>query len=307
MLKLQKPGCGALLLALLLTGCETGLHSPAAKKPAAEPFLQAFQARGVIQELKPDGTAAVISHEEIPGYMPAMVMPFTVKGTNELQGLAAGDTVSFQLIIGAQDGWIEQVTKLDVPRAAPAPSALPPTLRVVREVAPLQEGDLLPEYNFTNELGQAVSLGQFKGQALALTFIFTRCPFPTFCPRMAQNFTETQNKLKARPNAPANWRLLALSFDPEFDTPAVLREYAARYGADPERWNFLTGSLADITAITEQFGVMFWRANPAEPISHNLRTVVMDAQGRVQKIIPNNDWTSDELVAELVRAAAVKP
>ncbi len=292
------------LLAVLLAGCETGAPGV---KPAAAPFLQAFQARGVVKELQPDGHTVVISHEEIPGYMPAMVMPFTARNTNELHGLAAGDTVAFQLIVSANDGWIEQVRKLESPPVTAIAPALPAPLRVVRDITPLQEGDPLPDYTFTNELGQAVSLGQFKGQALAITFIFTRCPFPTFCPKMSLNFIETQNKLKALTNAPANWRLLTLTFDPEYDTPAVLQEYAARYGADPARWSFLTGAKADISTITEQSGVMFWRENPTEPFSHNLRTIVVDTQGRVQKIIANNNWTADELVAELLRAAAVRP
>jgi protein SCO1/2 len=303
----------ALLLAVVVAGCATKKFEPvvidpnvpAADAPAAVPsgpFLQAFQVHGIIHELPADGRTAVISHEEIPGYMPAMIMPFTVKDTNELAGLQPGDSISFQLMVDKTNGWIEQLVKLDVPRVA----VLPPALRVVKDVEPLNVGDLLPDYHFTNELGQAVSLAQFRGQALAITFIFTRCPFPTFCPLMSLNFDAVQNKLKALTNATANWHLLTLSFDPEYDTPATLKEYAGRYGYDPAHWSFLTGALVDITALTEQVGVQFWRVNPGEPISHNLRTVVVDPQGRVQKIIPNNDWTSDELVAELVKALAVK-
>ncbi len=276
-------------------------EAPAVPPPTG-PFAQMFEARGVVRELKPDGKTVVIAHEEIPGYMAAMVMPFEVKEPQELSGLAAGDTVSFQLIVGATNGWIEQVKKLDVPRAV----QLPPTLRVVHDVEPLKEGDLLPDYTFTNELGYAVNLAQFRGQALAITFIFTRCPFPNFCPQMSRNFAETQEILKIMKTAPTNWHLFSLSFDPEYDTPAVLKTYAENFHADPARWSFLTGALIDITAITEQTGLQFWRENPGEPISHNLRTVVVDTQGRVQKIIANNNWTSDELVAEMVKAAAMK-
>ena len=303
MLKLKSLSLAA---ALVLASCASPSAPPAAK-PAGSLFVQAFQARGVVQELKPDGKTVVISHEEIPGYMPAMVMPFTVGDTNELRGLAAGDLVSFQLVTSADTSWIEQVNKLESPRPPAPPPVLPAPLRVVREVEPLKEGDLLPDYTFTNQLGQPVRLADFRGQALAITFIFTRCPLPNFCPRMSLNFVEAQTKLKKLPAAPANWQLLTLSFDPAYDTPAVLKEYAERYGCDPARWSFLTGDLAAVTAITEQFGVMFWRENPDEPISHNLRTVVVDTQGRVQKIIPNNDWTGDELVAEILKAAAVAP
>ena len=272
--------------------------APAPSAPATGSFIQAYATRGVIKELKPDGQTVVITHEEIPGYMPAMTMPFTVHDPKELASLQAGDTIAFQLIVSGDDGWIEQLVKQDV---EPAPT-LPGPLRIVRDVEPLKEGDLLPAYSFTDENGQPLALAQFKGRALALTFIFTRCPFPTFCPLMSRNFTETQAKLKQA--ALTNWHLLTLSFDPQYDTPAVLKTYAAAQHADPARWNFLTGNLTDITAITEQFGVQFWRENPAEPISHNLRTVVVNTQGRIQKILPNNNWTSDELVAEMVKAAA---
>src|SRR5262249_33479455 len=148
---------------------------------------------------------------------------------------------------------------------------------------------VLPDYHFTNQLGQAVSTAQFKGQALAITFLFTRCPFPNFCPLMANNFAEVQKKLGMMTNAPANWHLLTISFDPEFDTPAVLARYAEAHGADANRWTFATGALVDVRAIGEQFGLVFWNEE-AGIISHNLRTVVIDSSGRVQKIFTGNDW-----------------
>ena len=274
--------------------------APAPAAPTTGSFIQAYATRGVIKELKPDGKTLVVTHEEIPGFMPAMTMPFEVRDAKELAGLQAGDTITFQLIVSGNDGWIEQLVKQDV---APEPT-LPGSLRIVRDVEPLKEGDALPDYTFADENGAALKLSEFKGRAFALTFIFTRCPFPTFCPLMNRNFTETQDKLKK--STATNWHLLTLSFDPQYDTPAVLKTYAAAQHADPAHWNFLTGDLTDITAITEQFGVQFWRENPAEPISHNLRTVVVDTQGRIQKILPNNNWTSNELVAEMLKAAAVK-
>jgi protein SCO1/2 len=253
--------------------------------------------KGVVKELKTDGKTVEIRHEEIPNYMPAMTMPFEAKDPRELAGLAAGDTVTFRMTVTDTDVWIDQIRKLAPPKTNELPSNS--TLRLVRDVDPLQIGDRLPDYHFTNELGQGVSTSQFKGQALALTFIFTRCPLPNFCPLMSNNFGEAQKKLLAMPNSPTNWHLLTISFDPEFDTPVILKAYAQRFGADPARWNFLTGDLTEITAISEQFGQMFWREEGA--LSHNLRTVVINPSGRVQKIFEGNKWTSDELVAELVK------
>ena len=266
-----------------------------------------YQVKGVIKEVSADHKQARIEHENIPGYMEAMTMMFDVKDTNELKGLQPNDQVAFRMIVTESDGWIDQVKKIGT--VTPTVTDTPPPMRRVREVEPLKAGDLLPEYKFTNELGKVVSLSDFKGKAVAITFLFTRCPFPVYCPRMATNFKDTYKLLKEKSDAPQNWHLLAITIDPNFDTPAVLKDYAERYDYDPAKWSFLTGEAIDITAITEQFGLLYWLPDPKQPtgISHNLRTVVIDANGRVQKILPENKWEAPELVDELIKAARVPP
>lgn len=286
------------------TSSDSKSVTPSAPALSAQPAPRVFQVKGTVMELQPAEKSVRIKHEEIPGYMAAMTMPFDVRDTNELAGLEAGDTVSFRMMVTDTDGWIDQITRLNVTRSNILPTTGP--FRFVRDVDPLNIGDPLPEYHFTNQLGQAVSLSQFRGQALAITFIFTRCPFPTFCPLMAGNFEKVQQQLLATPNAPTNWHLLTISFDPDWDTPPRLKAFAERYHYDPRHWSFLTGELIDITAITEQFGQQFWREGPDQSISHNLRTVVVDARGRVQAIIRENKWKPEELVAEILKAAAVK-
>ena len=301
---------GMLLLSsmLLFTSCEkrspdATTSAPASPLKSTAVSTQMFQVKGVVVTVKPEEKTVRILHEEIPGYMEAMTMPFEVKDTNELAGLNDGDTVTFRMLVTETDGWIDQIKKLDVPtvNTLPANSGI----RIVRDVEPLEVGSLLPEYTFTNQLGQAVSLSQFRGKALAFTFIFTRCPFPTFCPLMSNNFRGVRDALTKNPNAPTNWHLLTISFDPEFDTPEKLKAYAASYNADPANWSFVTGTLVDITAISEQVGLQFWR-EPGGNINHNLRTVVVDAQGRLQKIYPENKWTMEELTEEVIKAAAAK-
>ena len=262
-----------------------------------------FQTRGVVERLEADGKTVRVKHEDIPGYMKAMTMPFEVKDTNELTGLAAGDTISFRMIVTEDDGWIDQVRKLDVPR-----TNAPPTtgkFRLVRDVEPLEVGDALPEYHFVDQDGKGISTSQFKGQALAITFLFTRCPFPNFCPLMAKNFAELQKILLSTADAPTNWHLLAITIDPEFDTPAVLKSYSARYRRDAAHWTFATGELIDITAIGEQFGLTFWHEE-GSILSHNLRTVVIDPAGRVQNIIIGNDWSPAEIAHDMIKATAPK-
>src|SRR6185369_16549912 len=258
---------------------------------------QVFQVKGVIVKVAPREKSVEIKHEEIRGYMPAMTMPFDVKDTNELAGLAPGDSVVFRMIVTDTEGWIEQIRKLGSTNSVPTAG----NFRLVRDVEPLNIGDRLPEYHFTNQLGQAFSTADFKGQALAITFLFTRCPFPTFCPKMANDFSETQQSLISAGNF-TNWHLLTVSFDPEFDRPAVLKSYAERYHYDPAHWTFATGDLVEITAIAEQCGLNFWHDETGS-ISHNLRTVVFDASGRLQKIFTGNTWKTEELVAEMTQAA----
>jgi|KBSSwiStaDraftv2_1062776.scaffolds.fasta_scaffold595497_1 protein SCO1/2 len=258
---------------------------------------QVFQVKGVIVKVTPREKSVEIKHEEIHGYMPAMTMPFDVKDTNELAGLAPGDSVVFRMIVTDTEGWIEQIRKLGSTNSVPTAG----NFRLVRDVEPLNIGDRLPEYHFTNQLGQAFSTADFKGQALAITFLFTRCPFPTFCPKMANDFSETQQSLISAGNF-TNWHLLTVSFDPEFDKPVVLKSYAERYHYDPAHWTFATGDLVEITAIAEQCGLNFWHDETGS-ISHNLRTVVFDASGRLQKIFTGNTWKTEELVAEMTQAA----
>jgi protein SCO1/2 len=277
---------------------------PTAVVPATNPHL--YQVKGVVKELEPEKRKVKITHEEIPGYMEAMTMLFDVKDARELEGLQPGDTVSFRMIVTEADGWIDQVKKIDGPRT-PLPTTDPAIFRRVREVDPLVVGDALPDYTFTNSAGQVVRLSDYKGQALAFTFIFTRCPFPTFCPRLNADFAEAQAKLKSLPDGPTNWHLLSITIDPAYDTPQRLAEYATLYHPDTAHWDFVTGDLTDITAIGEQFGLQFWREKPNEPINHNVRTVVVDAAGRVQWVTSDNEWKPDLLVEQILKAAAVKP
>jgi protein SCO1/2 len=266
-----------------------------------------FLVKGVVREIFPEKKQIRIAHEAIPDYMDAMTMAFEVKDAKELTKASPGDSIRFRMIVTETDGWIDNIMKLEPSEGQVAAPETPAreTFRQVREVEQLKVGEVMPEYRFTNQVGQSVGLHDFKGQALAFSFVYTRCPFPTFCPRITGNMAAAQQKLKALENAPTNWHFLAITIDPEYDTPAVLASYAKKYGADPARWSFLTGPLIDITAIAEQFGLMFWRADPTKPlnIDHNLRTVVIGADGRVKNIMIENEWKVDELVAAVVDAA----
>ncbi len=295
--------CSVGLIFALTTSCSRAPEPEVAKKSSASPpgTQQVFKVKGVVVSLSPREKTIQIKHEAIPNYMMAMTMPFDVKDTNEMKGLAPGDPVAFRLTVTDTEGWIDQIQKILV---VTNPVTPPSPITVIRNVQRLQVGDALPEYHFTNQFGQAFSTENFKGQAIAITFLFTRCPYPTFCPRMANNFEEVQQQLLSVPNMPTNWHLLTISFDPEFDKPEVLKGYAEMHKYNPDFWTFATGSLAEVTTLGEQFGLSFWRENAS--ISHNLRTIVLDPTGKVQKIFEGNVWTGAELAGELKKAAEAK-
>lgn len=263
-----------------------------------------YAVTGVVKELRADGSNVVIRHEIVPGLMPAMTMPFTARDPREIASLKPGDQVVFRLLMTADESWIDQVNKVGADTAEPAFDYA--QSRIVRDVEPLEIGDVVPDYVFTNQLGQPVKFSDWRGQAVALTFMFTRCPLPEFCPRMAKNFASVATLLSQDADGPTNWHLASMTIDPLFDTPAVLKVYAAGVEAPPERWSFLSGALIDIDAMAEQLGLLYRRQTPTALPDHNLRTAVFDPKGRLTQVIVGNTWKPEELVEAIRNAAARK-
>ena len=162
----------------------------------------------------------------------------------------------------------------------------------------------IPDFALTNEFGAPVKLRDFKGSALALTFFFTRCPLPEYCPRLSRNFAEASRTLESQASGPTNWHLLSVSFDPA-DTPGVLRAYARQYQYDSNRWSFITGDAAQLRALARGFGLAVMETNGT--FIHDFRTVIFDANGRLQRMWPVGGDTTKLLVTELTTAARVAP
>ncbi len=283
-----------------------GKSSPQASAEAqkGDDSAKTFHVRGVIKEFRPAEKEVVIQHEAITNYMAAMTMPFPVKNTNVFLGLRTNDQITFTMVITEKDGWVQDLKKVGVDTNSFGTEGRP-TVRLVRDVDPLSVGDTMPNYSFTNSLGKKISFGDFKGEAYAFTFMFTRCPFPTFCPRMSSHFSEAAKLLATNEANVSNWHLVTISFDPDFDTPERLREYSEYYHPDPAKWDFATGAMMDIDAITEQVGLMF--AYEKGTFNHNLRTAAVDKNGKLRKIFMGNEWKPEELVAELVSGAKGEP
>ncbi|MEI9999800.1 MAG: copper-binding protein [Verrucomicrobiota bacterium] len=278
----------ALALALLLAGCGP-----------SQPAPHTYAARGVIEHISADQHIVTIHHEAIPGYMMAMTMDFPVRDGHLLDGFAPGDQVAFTLRVADDDAWVDSVQRLghvDLP-ATNAASALPPALK---------PGDPLPDAEFLAENGRTVHLSDFRGRVVIFTFFFTRCPLPNYCPLMNRNFSRTRDLLLADPAAPKNWQFLSISFDPDFDRPQTLVSYAGFYRHDnPDRWLFVSATPQTLGKFASPLGLIVSRQDST--ISHNLRTVVVDPQGRLFRQFNDNLWTAEQLAQAVKDTAGAAP
>jgi len=267
--------------------------------------LTNYSGRGLVMEIRPGERQVVVAHDAIPEFMDAMTMPFNVKEATLLTNLTVGAKIRFLLHVTETESWIDDIEVLAQPSPATQTPPAPPGGRFVPglsgNAADLKAGSaLLRDYHFTNELGQPIRLAAFRGQALALTFIFTRCPVPEFCPRLSRNFQAVQARLQAMENAPTNWHLISVTFDPERDTPAVLKAYGAAYQSDPAHWSFLTGSKDKIAELARFCGVEYHPENGL--FNHNFRTLIVNTSNQLQMVFPTSGDLSESIVQELLKA-----
>lgn len=287
----------ALLLGLCVAAMLPACHR--SDKSASGP--RHFEVRGIVRGLLPDQKTINVEHEEIPGFMAAMTMPFTAKDPKERAALRVGDAISFRLTVTDQDSWIDQIKKIN-PEEVRLPARKTEPTPTTQTSPRLREGDPMPPFELTDQNGQTITLDTYRGRPFVVTFIFTRCPIPNFCPLMNKNFAELQNAIKSGSGPLAETRLLSISFDPENDTPAVLKEHAQREGADPAVWTFATGAQSQIKELTARFSV---HVQPeAGTISHGLATALIDANGRIVAIWRGNGWKPDEVVGRVADANA---
>ena len=239
-----------------------------------------------------------IKHGDIKGLMPAMTMPYTVRDAALLKDLAAGDLIDATLVVESNDAYLSAIRKTGrAPLEAPPAEAPMPAASSGFEL--LKEGETAPDAPFVDQDAKRLRFSRFKGTPVVMTFIYTKCPLPNFCPLMDRHFADIQRTLKSDP-ALAHVHLVTVSFDPARDSPAVLKAHAKELGADFTRWTFLTGDRDDIDRFAARFGVSVSRAlNDPRDITHNLRTVILDADERLMKTYTGNEWTPQQVIADL--------
>ena len=284
---------GYLLAAFVLMVAGSAFAMPIANANSTN----AYAASGVVVSIAPGGRTATIHNQAIPGYMMEMTMDFPVQNTNELNGIVSGDKITFTVFVTKNDSWIRDIRRTGHSDEVMANTAPPMTME-------LKEGDALPDGTLTTENGRQIHFSDFRGEALAFTFFYTRCPLPNFCPLMNRNFADARDLISSTPDAPTNWECLSISFDPDSDTPSMLTSYASLFrGPNPGHWLFAAASTNTLATLAPALDLMIFRE--VDSISHNLRTVVLDPRGRVYRQFDGNQWTAREL-ADAVLAAARK-
>jgi protein SCO1/2 len=253
---------------------------------------QEYELRGQVLAIDLERQEIRVQHEDIKGFMPAMTMPFKVRDGEVLAARAPGEIIRATLVVEGGRTYLKDIEKTGQAPLAEGPS--PPTFDM------LDAGEAVPDEPFVDQNGDSRRLSEWRGKAVAVTFIYTRCPLPDFCPLMDRHFAAVQKAVAADPGLRDRVHLVTVSFDPDFDRPPVLKAHAARAGADPAIWSFVTGDREDIDRFGSRFGVSIIRDEKAAPeIVHNLRTAVIDAKGRLVKVLSGNEWQPADLLNEL--------
>jgi protein SCO1 len=245
-----------------------------------------FELKGKVVSVNKAQRQVTIDHEQIPGFMDAMTMPYSVREDWALEALAPGQTIQATLVVQGDRSRIEGIRI-----SQSAPGGRPETAVAMPVI-----GEEVPDFKLVNQDTAQIHLAQYRGRPLLLTFIYTRCPLPDYCPRTSRNFSEVYRGLQSVAKAGQKPHLLTVSFDTEYDTPAVLREYARRYMNPPDfgAWEFATGSPQEIKNITGHFGLIYRKESGQ--ITHSLVTALIGADGKLKQIFQGNEWTPGQVL-----------
>ena len=288
----------ALILGSIALVCSCH-RAPAAKR---YPFT------GRVVSIDVQGQSAIIDGDAIPGFMDAMAMPYKIRPASGLSRIAAGDVVSAEVVVtqpadqdAMPDYWLENVKVTGHTKEPPAASSAAMHMPAA--------GEDVPDFVFTSQSRKRISIKQYRGKVLLVTFIYTRCPFPDFCPRMSGNFAEIYNQMATNPSL-AKTHLLSISFDPERDTPKVLRDYGFSVARTHEaslfsRWEFAAPSATDLPKIADFFALTVKPEGGL--ITHNLSTAVISPDGKIAKWYHGSEWQVSDLIKDVSDARGQKP
>jgi len=261
--------------------------------PAAEQTTKRYHLVGRVVSIDPQQATLNVDGQEIPGFMAAMTMPYPVRDTKALAALTPGDEISADVVVASDGAYLENIV---VTKKA-QPGAAKPSGASSHRPHP---GETVPDFALMDQDGKGIRLSAFRGDVLLVTFVYTRCPFPDFCPLVSRNFAQIYDQLRHHPSVDSKKiRLLTLSFDSRHDTPAVMRKYAHTFdettGGDPfDRWDFATVPTKQLPAVANFFGLYYNFSG--DQISHSLSTTVINPDGTVYKWYEDSDWKPADLI-----------
>lgn len=280
------PGVAVVVILALVSGFTS--CKPKSTQPAKR-----YEFKGKVVSVDRDLRQATISHDDIPGFMPAMTMPFNIKEKWAIDVISEGNTVKATLVADDSGTWLEDVV---IVQDAPDGPGIP------EGSASPKPGDEVPNFALLNQHGRRIELHDYRGRWLLVTFIYTRCPLPDYCPLMSRNFAIIEESLRSDAALYASTHLLSITIDPEYDKPAVLLAYAENY-VEKDRfnhWELATGTPKQVKAAAEYFGLRYWTEK--DQIVHSLTATLIGPDGKVVKSYTGNEWTPDEVLSELKSA-----
>src|SRR5208282_6376724 len=286
--------CRLARVALALLLAAVALVPAACKKPPQEQeSVKRYHLVGKVISVDTKGQAVIVDHQAIPGFMDAMTMAYPVRDVRILAPLNVGDEITADVVVASDGAYLENiiVTKKGNGGKGTSPSSL-------HEPKP---GEKVLDFALINQDGKQIHLASFRGHVLLVTFVYTRCPFPDFCPLVTRNFAQVYAATRKDLALASKVRLLTISFDPEHDTPRVLRAYGETFretaGAVPfDRWQFSVAPQKDLKEIADFFGLDF--TPDGGQIVHSLSTTVISPEGTVYKWYEDNQWRPEDLVAD---------
>lgn len=279
----------ALLVTLPLTAC----------RGTTQTQVRRYHLKGTVVQVDKAQKHLVVNHEEIPGFMGAMTMPYPVVDAQTLEKLSPGDQITADVVVTPNEIHLENVVvvKKSDGKASPAGAQLQPS----------DQNAPVPDFALVNQDGKRVRLANYRGKSVLLTFIYTRCPLPDYCPLMTHNFAELEKNIEKSPGFYAKTHLLSISFDSQYDTPKVLRNYARAFVMDRgeetfEHWEFATIPAAEKKDVTTFFDVFVMQEQGQ--ITHSMSTAIISPDGRIYKAYNGNDWKPADVLADLTSCAA---
>jgi len=288
-MKNRYPFYFTLIICLIISAC-----SSKSKTPEASNAAQRYEVKGKVVSADKANHKVTIAHEEIKGYMEAMTMPFTLLEDDVYSVLKPGSQILATLVVDQGRSWLENPVVSNVAN----PDLVGKTEESGVEPA---AGTETPDFTLVNQDGKKINFNQYRGKALVMTFIYTRCPLPDYCPLMTQKFVTLNRDVRNNPALRDKTHLLSVTVDPDYDTPKALREYGARHiGSDKDafkRWEFATGNPEQIKSVAQFFGLSYWQEK--DQIIHGLRTAIVAPDGKVVKVYRGNYWEPEDVVKDL--------